>query len=63
MCSAGDVPDKSTETLLDAYCDVWVKVHGAFRVLCMDGEMGLNNETAIPTAPLFLISVFQAVIM
>ena len=42
-----EIPNKQTDTLLDAYITSWVQRNGAFKVLHMDGETGMNNETAI----------------
>jgi len=42
-----EVANKETETLLDAYWTTWVQREGGFETLYSDGEMGLNNPTAI----------------
>ena len=41
------IADKTTETLLNAYATTWVQRNGPFKILLSDGELGLNNKTAI----------------
>lgn len=41
-----EVPNKLTETLLEAYTTSWVQRQGPAQTLYVDGEGGLNNDTA-----------------
>ena len=41
-----EIPNKEMSTLLDAYVTSWVQRHGPFTTLYMDGESGMNNDTA-----------------
>ena len=40
-----DIPNKTKDTLLEAYWDTWAR-HGPAKVLYCDGEGGLNNDDA-----------------
>ena len=42
-----EVPNKSTQSLLDAYTTAWYQRHGPLQILTSDGESGLNNAEAI----------------
>ena len=43
-----EAPDKREDTLIDLYATVWIKHHGPFQVLYVDGESGLVNPNARP---------------
>ena len=45
FAEATEVPDKTMNTLIDAYHGTWMR-HGPAEVLYSDGEGALNNETA-----------------
>lgn len=41
-----EAPNKSTQSLLDAYTTSWYQQHGPLQILSSDGESGLNNDEA-----------------
>ena len=47
LSDGGQVENKLSETLLNAYATTWVQRNGAFQILYSDGELGLNNATSI----------------
>ena len=43
-CATCEIPDRSTDALLDAIDTAWVSIFGPMKVLIFDGEPGLDNE-------------------
>ncbi len=44
--SGDEAKDKSEDTLIDLYKQVWVNIHGPFLILYVDGESGLTSPNA-----------------
>ena len=45
-CATCEIPDRSTEALLDAIDTTWVSIFGPMKILIVDGEPGLDNESS-----------------
>ena len=45
-CATCEIPDRSTDVLLDAIDTAWVSIFGPMKVLIFDGEPGLDNDSS-----------------
>ena len=45
-CATCEILEKTTEVLLDAIDTAWVSIFGPMKVLTVDGELGLDNESS-----------------
>ena len=46
LCATCEIPDRSTDALLDAIDTTWVSIFGPMKVLIVDGKPGLDNESS-----------------
>ena len=45
-CATCEIPDRSTDALLNAIDTAWVSIFGPMKILIVDGEPGLDNESS-----------------